>query len=205
MVDLGLRARAPLVGIGLVASLLALAFGPAGANSVPDPSFCTVTPEYGDGVLAAPGNLAGTTYTIVVRNFNNQPFPHAFVQFILNPGVAVCSNAVLVANTGLDGVCQIRLRAGGCVYSPLHEACIVTANGIVIRSYSRVKSPDNAAHSESAPSGSVNTADLPFFADEFRGLVPAGCHDYTNDGLVSTADLPFFGDAFKAGLSCSLP
>ena len=67
-----------------------------------------------------------------------------------------------------------------------------------------MKSPDNASHDTSVPSGTVTVADLPFFADEFKGVAAAACHDYTNDNAVTTADLPFFGDAFKAGLNCPL-
>jgi hypothetical protein len=50
----------------------------------------------------------------------------------------------------------------------------------------------------------VTVADLPYFADEFKGAQPAGCHDYTNDGACTVADLPTFGDAFKLGLSCTI-
>ena len=108
------------------------------------------------------------------------------------------------AQTNSLGVCTINLRGGGCINAATLGACVVIANGIEIKNFNKVKSPDNANHTASTPSGNVSVADLPFFADEFKGVEPAACHDYTNDGTVSTADLPTFGDAFKASLSCTL-
>ena len=80
----------------------------------------------------------------------------------------------------------------------------MVADGVEIANYSYVKSPDNANHTVSMPDGQVSTIDLPYFADEFRGVVQAGCHDYDNDHDIDTADLPYFGDGFKAQAFCTL-
>ena len=48
--------------------------------TVPDPSNCEVTPDLNNGVLICPDNpvlLNGTTYTITVRNADNNPIPNA--------------------------------------------------------------------------------------------------------------------------------
>lgn len=183
--------------------LLALCSSVAMAT-VPDPSKCTVTPDLNGGVLIAPGALAGTTLSITVRNSSNNPIPNAAVQVIFGSDIRICTNAVHTGTTDTNGFCQINLRGGGCINLTTTGACVVIANGIEIKGYTKVKSPDNASHDASVPSGSVTVADLPFFADEFKGVAPAGCHDYTNDGFVTTSDLPSFGDAFKASLVCTL-
>lgn len=183
--------------------LLALCSSLAVAN-VPDPSKCSVTPSLNNGCLIAPGNLTGTTLSITVRNVSNNPIPNAVVQVLFLSGIRICQTAVHTVNTNASGFCTINLRGGGCINTETTGACVVVANGIEIKGYTRVKSPDNASHTASVPSGSVTVADLPFFADEFKGLQPAGCHDYDNSGAVTVADLPTFGDAFKASLSCTL-
>lgn len=183
--------------------LLALCSSLAVAN-VPDPSKCTVTPDLNNGVLIAPGNLSGTTLSVTVRNASNNPIPNANVSVVFNSAIRICTNAVHTGVTNASGFCSINLRGGGCINTATTGACVVIANGIQIKAYVKVKSPDNASHDTSVPSGSVTIADLPFFADEFKGVAAAGCHDYTNDGVVSTSDLPLFGDSFKGGLSCTL-
>lgn len=183
--------------------LLALSSSLAMAT-VPDATKCTVTPDLNGGCIIAPGNLSGTTLSINVRNASNNPIQNAVVQVVFNAAIDACANAVHNATTDVNGNCTINLRGGGCINAATPGACVVIANGIEIKNYTKVKSPDNASHTTSVPSGTVGVADLPFFADEFKGIAAAACHDYTNDGLVGTGDLPFFGDAFKASLACTL-
>jgi len=183
--------------------LLALCSSLAMAT-VPDPTKCVVTPDLNGGCLIAPGTLSGTTLAITVRNSSNNPIPNAAVNVILNSQIRICTTAVHSATTNASGQCSITLKGGGCINAATSGACSVVANGIEIKGYTKVKSPDNAGHTGSVPSGNVTVADLPFFADEFKGVQPAACHDYTNDGLVTVADLPTFGDSFKLGLTCTL-
>jgi len=183
--------------------LLALSSSLAMAT-VPDPTKCTVTPNLNGGVIIAPGLLNGTTLSINVRNSSNNPIASAAVSVIFNNQIRICTTAVHTASTDVNGNCTVQLRGGGCLNAPTPGACVVIANGIEIKNYTLVKSPDNANHTTSIPSGSVSTVDLPYFADEFKGVVAAGCHNYDNDLDVDTADLPYFGDAFKAALSCVL-
>jgi hypothetical protein len=176
--------------------------GPARAD-IPNPNRCTVVGAISQwGVLVAPGPLAGTTLTITARNGDNIPVPYAIAQVVFNQAIRVCGNAPLMATCDVQGVCEIQLRAGGCLRNTI-GACVVTVNGIEIVNYRDVKSPDNAGHEGSAPDGSVAISDLAYFADEFLGAAAAACHDYDNDGACDIADMPFFGDSFTAGMFCT--
>jgi len=61
------------------------------------------------------------------------------------------------------------------------------------------KSPD---YDGAGGNGSVGIADLVSFANEFNGITPPGCHDYTNDGATGIGDLVPFGSAFSAARHC---
>ena len=192
--------------------LLALCSSLAGA-SVPDPTFCTVTPLLGNQALPsslvaflAPGAVTGTTLTITVRNASNVLIPSASVVISFNSQIGICSNAIHYATTGTTGaglgVATITLKGGGCL-TGIPSACVITANGIEIKNLQNVRSPDNEGHTTSVPSGSVTTQDLSAFGDEFKGVQPVGCHDYDNNAAVNTQDLGYFGDAYKLGTTCT--
>ena len=177
---------------------------PVSANPVPDPMYCTVTGTISpDGVFIAPGPVSGTSLTITVRSPYNMPMPYAQVTIGFDPRIRVCADAQHTRQAGSDGVCTIQLRGGGCVRNT-DFACVVKANGIEIRHYRNVKSPDNGAHTQSQADGTVSTVDLAFFGDEFRGVAAVACHDYDNDNDCDTVDLGYFGDPFHAGLVCTL-
>jgi hypothetical protein len=195
----------PRLGLWLgLAVLLAASSSALRAQDLPPMYHVTVTPNYNQSVLVAPGPLGGTTYTVTLLNDNYAPMVGVAVQFVFNPAIRVCADAVHLAYTDQNGSCQVQLRAAGCINTPTPGACSVIFNGIELFMFTKVKSPDNASHTASQPSGSVTVADLIYFAQEFQGQAAAACHDYTNDGAVNTADLPTFGDAFKTGLLCPL-
>lgn len=177
---------------------------PASA-SIPCPHYCSVTGWIEPtGILIEPGPSVGTSLTISIRTCSNIPIPYSSVSVSFNPGIRACANAAHTGVTDALGMCVIQLRGGGCVRNTTN-ACVVTANGILITSFLNVKSPDNAAHTQSQADGTVNVVDLAFFGDEFRGGVPPACHDYDNDGICDTTDLGYFGDPFKAASHCTLP
>jgi len=189
--------------------LLALCSSLAMAT-VPDPTYCSVAPLFGtvnQGVIIAPGNLAGTTLTITVKNSSNVAIPNATVAVTFmnqpNQHIGICTSAVHTATTQSNGTCTIALRGGGCLMNTV-GACIVTANGVEIKNIKFVKSPDNGAHLLCSPDGHVDTVDLQFFASEFKLQAPANCHDYNNDGTCDTVDLTYFADAFKGNMVCTL-
>jgi len=189
--------------------LLALCSSLAGAT-VPDPLNCTITPLLGNPLIPAnqvaflsPGAVSGTTLTITVRNNVNQPISGASVVVTFNSAVKPCVTALHTATTNPSGVCTVTLTGGGCL-TGLLGACVITANSVEIRNLLNVRSPDNGSHTASVPSGSVTTTDLGYFGDEFKGVVPVGCHDYDNNGVVNTTDLGYFGDAYKLATVCTL-
>ena len=190
--------------VWLSLSLLVLASTQAAANAAPDPSHSSVTGDLNGAVLIAPGNLNGTVLHVVVRNHLNNPWPNALVVVVYAPAIHPCAGFPRDCMTNAQGACDLSLRGGGCVLDPDGYSCLVIANGIELRAFHNTRSPDNAGHTASAADGSVNTADLPYFADEFRGHAPAACHDYDNTGVCDTGDLPFFGDAFRGALHCTL-
>jgi hypothetical protein len=178
--------------------------GTAAASVVPDPSKCVVVGNISEyGLLVAPGPLSGTSLTITVLDATYHPIPGASVWVVFDPSIHTCENAQIIATANGQGICTLQLRAGGCVRNGA-VACALVANGVEIRRYRDVKSPDNAGHQNSAPDGAVAISDLAFFADEFLGVAAAACHDYDNDGACDIADMPFFGDSFTSGIACNL-
>jgi hypothetical protein len=174
--------------------------------TVPDPSNCEVTPDLNNGVLICPDNpalLNGTTYTITVRNADNNPIPNAAVVFELDVNVGICTTFVDNATTDANGVATIILRGAGCI-SNQANAAVVKANGIIIKSFNNVKSPANGAPDFNAPLEAVDTSALVAFADTFNGIAFGDCHDYDNTGTCDAGDLPFFGDAFSNFNNCDL-
>jgi hypothetical protein len=179
--------------------LVSPAFG-----SIPDPFYCSVTGSVSaTGVLIAPGPMTGTSLTISVRNSSNMPIPSASVIVLFDPAIRVCADAQHTGLTDYSGRCVIQVRGGGCARNTV-DACVVTANGMLIKSFSNVKSPDNAAHTQSLADGVVSVGDLTYFADQFLGVAAAACHDYDNDDDCDIVDLTYFGGPFRAGLRCPL-
>lgn len=190
----------------LLAALFVLALCSSIAmGTVPDPDKCTVVPNLNDGVLICPGNPApinGTTYTVTVRNSNNDPIPDASVEFQFNANIVICDDAVHTVTANSSGVAIVTLKGGGCVQNT-GGACVVKANGVLIESFANCKSPDNGTNHTSSGNGNVGIEDLVAFGDEFNGTQD-DCHDYDNTMSTDVSDLPFFGDAFSAANSCTL-
>jgi hypothetical protein len=193
-------------------SLLALCSSLAAAT-VPDAGFCTVSPIYQpagntdpalEALLVCPANYAGSYYTITVHNSSDNAVPNAIVQFIFDSEIMVCGTPIPIheVTADLDGVAHLYLRGGGCLTNKT-DAIRVLANGVQIRMFKGVRSPDNADHILSFPSLSMTASDLTMFGLEFKGVVAAGCHDYTMDSSCSAGDLAIFGAAFKGGFTCT--
>jgi len=171
--------------------------------TVPDPSKCTVVPADAlNGVVTCPDNpgpIAATVYTITVKNSANNPIPNAAVaiEFPVPTNIRNCTSAQNTGTTNTSGICIITLRGGGCqVTSGAVYACLVKANGVVIRSYYNAKSPD---YDGVGPNGTVNLQDLL----AFRNPTP-GCHDYNNDTFMNLQDTLIFAPAYSPLHSCTL-
>lgn len=180
--------NAVLTVLGLV-----LCIGVANAT-VPEADLCSVSPcDTFLGVVLYPQPNAGgaAEFTVNARNADNDPIPNAFVELILGtPGNhMLCSDAVLTGTTDAAGDVTFAISGGGCTTGA--GALIVKVNGVNIRDYASVKSPDYAPGSN----GSVELADFIFFGTQFAGSLP-GCADYYNAGTTGLGSFIVFGEAF---------
>lgn len=171
----------------------------AAMADVPSPERCSVDPADAlSGVVLAPdtpGVIPISVYNVVVRNVDNLPIENALVEFVFGPGIQFCTTADNDGVTNAAGEVTITLRGGGCL-DEVGGAVAVLANGIEIRTYNNVKSPD---FDGVGPDGAVGLPDLIAFRTP-----PASCHDYNNDGTVALSDLIIFVSAYKPPHSCTL-
>ncbi len=192
-----------MLGRIAAASFLLFALSTQARADIWDPNCVEVDP-WDDLVGAVVSPHSGTPLTasvlsILIKDpFTCQPMANAQVVVLLTSNHPVCPGAVLSATTDSQGRCSITVAAGGCSDAQ-PSACLIKANGVTMRSYINVKSPDfDGAHAD----GVVNLADLILFSREFNGFAPAECHDYTNDNLCNLSDLTIFGEAFSRALHC---
>jgi len=195
----------------LLSALVVLALcSSAAMATVPAPANCSVVPADGlAGVVLCPDSpapIAASIYTVNVRNSANNPIPNAAVTFDFpNPpsaGIKFCTTAANSGTTDALGNVVITLRGGGCATGSNPYACVVKANGVPIRNYGAVKSPD---YDGAAASGAVNGSDLINFKANFPPGVP-GCHDYDNNNVMNVGDTIIFasGYLFPSAHSCTL-
>ncbi len=134
---------------------------------------------------------------ILAGDTSGHPIPAAQVTVTLGASNPRCPSTTLSGTTDQTGHVTITIAAMGCVdTSP--SAAVIKVNGVTIRLYSNVKSPD---FDGVGGSGRVDLADLLIFAAEFNGG-PAACHDYTNDSVTNLSDLVIFGEAFSHANHC---
>jgi hypothetical protein len=188
----------------LLLAVLALAIsGTMAMADVPDPSKCQVSPcDALNGMIACPripSPLDESIATATVKNSSDAPINAASVVVLLTATNPACPNAVLTGITNSSGVVTITVAASGCT-DGVPSAGVWKANGVTIRQYVNVKSPD---YDGASGNGQVNLSDLVNFSGQFNGLLPAICHDYNNDGDCGLEDLVVFGKAFSGAKKCS--
>ncbi|MEZ4648984.1 MAG: hypothetical protein R3E97_09420 [Candidatus Eisenbacteria bacterium] len=173
------------------------------ADGVPDPPNNRVSPcdELNGMVLApnSPNPAPASEIQVLVVNNANDPIPNASVVVELWVGpIQLCPNGVFTATTDAQGIAYLTLAGGGC-RAGVALAGVIKANGVAIRNYENVKSPDfDGAGSDLV----VNLADLVQFSAEFLGDAPAVCHDYDNNGATNLGDLIIFAPTFTDGATC---
>ena len=185
-------------------SLLGLALcGSVAQANIPDPANCSVTPADAlDGLVVAPlspSALAATINTINVRNEANNPIAGANVTVEFSGTINLCSATVTSGTTDANGDVVITLGGGGCAHMVALSG-VIKANGLSIRNYDNVKSPDYDGASGDL---TVNLSDLVVFSAEFLGSNPAECHDYDNNGATNLGDLVVFSPAFVNPNTCN--
>jgi hypothetical protein len=185
----------------LLSALVVLALCSSVAMAtVPDPTKCTVSPgDALNGLVVAPDSpspITATVETITVRNSANNPIPNAnvVIEYPAPTTIKNCTTALNSGVTGITGQVVLTLRGGGCKTGT--GSGLVKANGVVIRTYNAVKSPD---WDGAAASGTMTLGDLL----SFRVVTP-GCHDYNNDGFMNLQDTLIFAAAYTPGHSCTL-
>jgi hypothetical protein len=151
----------------------------------PDPNHCTVQnwDLYRQALVGPGGSNTTDNLTIGVYDIHNTPVPNALVEIDLSGCSRLCIDTPtdgLRGSTNASGQLVLNPRVGGC------ENCPVTirANGIVIRSYSKVRSPD---WDGTWANGRVSSPDSAFFAYAYAAGNP--CVDYDGDGRVNMQDL----------------
>jgi hypothetical protein len=169
---------------------------------VPDQSNCEVSPADAlNGLVFCPllpAAIPASVNLITVRNSSNNPIPNASVVVTVTGTTTLCSATVLTGTTNASGQVTLTLGGGGCAHNVALSG-IIKANGVTIRSYSNVKSPDYDGASGSLL---VDLSDFISFKDQFLDAAPNECHDYDNNGDTDLGDLIIFSAPFNAGNSC---
>jgi hypothetical protein len=185
-------------------SLLGLALtGSVAVAEVPDEGNCTVQPADAlNGLVFSPllpTPSPASVNTITVRNGANAPINNATVVVQVGANTTVCGATVLTGVTNAAGQVVLTLGGGGCAHNVALSG-LVKANGVTIRSYANVKSPD---YDGSSGNLSVGLQDLVQFSGEFLDNFPNECHDYNNDGNTGLEDVIIFGGPFTGAASCA--
>lgn len=193
---------------------LALIAGAAYAD-VPDPSNCTCTlDDVGTGrLLMIPGGDTpwapnpAANFSLNIRNTADAPIDNAVVEILVGGQVdgytGICNYQQLVKNTNASGDVDFNVAGGGC-YKGQPDACVIRANGVVVRTYTTVMSPDYLNYDNAGTpdrwSLTVAPTDLSSFISAYSGGVgPASCHDYDMTGTTGPTDLSVFVASYYGG------
>jgi hypothetical protein len=191
---------------------LALIAGAAFAD-VPDPSNCTCGLDQVGRLLIIPGGgtpwapNSNATFSVNVRNAANAPINNAVVEVLIGGQgtgeIGICDNQQLTKNTDVAGNVTFNVAGGGC-YKNMPDACVIRGNGVIIRTYVDVMSPDYTSNDNvGIPyrwSLTVAPTDLASFVSAYAGGTgPASCHDYDNGGTTGPTDLAVFVASYYGG------
>lgn len=188
---------------------------PARAD-VPDPLCVSTTLDVTQRLLLIP-DLDGSaphaagSFTVTLKNYDCVPIGNAIVEVFVG-GLAqgrtkLCGAAVTRGTTDANGVAEFNIPGGGCYKGA--GALVIRANGVEVRNFSCVVSPDYAGSDDQGIAGrwslSVTAADFAAFGQAWNGGTGgASCHDYNNNGAMDAADLSVFGQIWLGGArSCS--
>lgn len=193
----------------LVLSMVSLASLPAFAD-VFDPICCETSLDAVQRLLLIPdengtdSHPAGS-FTVTIRNMACNPVPAVIVTVDI-AGLAegrtrLCGSSVVSAVTDGGGVARLNVAGGGCFKGP--HAVVIRGNGVTIREFLAVVSPDYAAYDNQGIPGRsdlrVSVADFASFAHAFWHGSGSTCHDYNNNGTMDAADFSVFAQVWSGG------
>lgn len=194
-----------------VLCLLGVAASMAYAD-VPDPSQCVTSVDTmaRPRLLLIPDVPSPETYgqfTVTVKNAAGLAINNAVVVIeiggISDNKVALCSGAVTTRNTNASGLATFNIAGGGCYKGT--GAFTIRANGVAIRSFTSVESPDYSAFDNAGIAGrwskSITAADFSAFGQAWQnGTGPASCHDYDGNNAMNAGDFSIFGGVWDSGV-----
>jgi hypothetical protein len=193
-----------------VLCLLGIAATTAVAD-VPDESNCQTSL---DGLVLPrlllipdlPTPATAGAFTVTVRNASGLAINNAVVVIeiggIVDNKVALCQSAITTRNTNASGVVSFNIPGGGCYKGA--GAFTIRANGVAIRSFTSVESPDYSAFDNAGIAGrwskSITAADFSAFGQAWQnGTGPASCHDYDGNNAMNAGDFSIFGAVWSNG------
>ena len=196
-------------------SLVLFATQLATAGDLPDPSCCRCSLDGSMRLLMVPdenGN-PNAAFSVTIINYDCEtPLPNVFVEVIIGGQAEgktrLCDGASTTGVTDENGFVSFNIAGGGCFKE--HYAVTIRANGVVIRQYEAVVSPDYAGWDNAGIPGrsslSMSPVDLAAFATAYHGGTgAASCHDYDNNGVTGPGDLAVFASAYDGGGTSCLP
>ena len=198
----------------VVLAVLTLVLAIPALADIPNPC-CITSLDATQRLLLIP-DLDGTnpsafgTFTVTVRDDACIPINHAEVEILIrnlaDSRVKLCGSAILTKYTDPDGKVEFNVPGGGCAKEP--EAMSIRANGVIIRIFHSIVSPDYAAWDNVGQpdkwSLSITARDFAAFA---QAMGPGGssCHDYDNNGTTGASDLSVFGQVWSGGQRACSP
>lgn len=203
----------------LILGVLALVASAAAAD-VPDASTSSTTLDGTGRLLLCPnGDTTDMSYcpaanfTVVVRNAAGNTIANAVVEILVgcqaDNRTRLCDINETVKNTNAAGQVSFNIGGGGCCKGEA-GAAVIRANGVTLRSFDKVMSPDYAGFDNVGVAGradlDVDPVDLGAFVAAYQGGIgPASCHDYDNSGVTDPVDLGTFVQAYKGGVGFCSP
>lgn len=194
-----------------VLCLLGIAASTAFAD-VPEPSQCQTSLDN----LARPRLLlipnlpsveTAGAFTVTVRNAAGNAINNAVVVLeiggITDNKVVLCQNTTTSGNTNPTGNITFNVWGGGCYKGT--GAFTIRANGVAIRNFTSVESPDYSAFDNAGVAGrwskSITAADFSAFGQAWQnGTGPASCHDYDGNNAMNAGDFSIFGAVWDGGI-----
>jgi hypothetical protein len=186
------------------------------ARDLPDPACVQCSLDPVERLLLIPdesGNLHAEFSVTVIDMWDcTTPIVGAVVEVLIGGQAGgmtrLCSGASTIGITDENGYVTFNVAGGGC-YKGI-SAVQIRANGVTIREYYAIVSPDYAGwDNEGIPGRSdlaMTPVDLAAFAAAYQGGEgPASCHDYDNNGATDPPDLAVFVSAFGGGATFCTP